>query len=82
MRDDQDRAWTWGEGVRMLRNIRNLSQVQLAEMAGVTQPSISRIESGSRQVSDAARVRIARALGVDPHVLFPYIDDAADQVSA
>lgn len=69
-------AFTWGEGVRTLRNVRDMSQVELASRAGVTQSTISRIESGARQISDAARVRIARALDVDPHQLFPYLDDA------
>lgn len=65
----------WGEGVRLLRSIKNLSQVALAERARVTQPTISRIENGSRRVSDSARLRIADALGVNAHELFPYIDD-------
>lgn len=69
---------TWGEGVRILRGVRGLSQVQLAEKASVPQASISRIENGARGVSDAVRVRIAEALGVDPHELFPYrLEDAS-----
>lgn len=68
---------TWGEGVRLLRGIRGLSQVQLAEKASVAQHTISRIENGSRGASDAVRVRIAAALGVDPHELFPYQEAAS-----
>jgi len=64
---------TWGEGVRAIRTIRGLSQVELAEKASVPQSSISRIENGSTKVSDSVRVRIANALGVDPHELFPYL---------
>lgn len=70
---------TWGEGVRELRTKQGLSQVQLSKATGLAQSAISRIENGSRQVSDAARVRIAKALGADPHGLFPYEDE---QVSA
>lgn len=71
----------WGEGVRVLRGLKNLSQSELAARAQVGQASISRIENGSRMVSEAARIRIARALDVLPGELFPaYIDD--EQVSA
>ena len=62
----------WGEGVRALRSINHLTQMDLAALAGTTQTTISRIEKGSHQISDALRVRIARALKVDPHDLFPY----------
>ena len=72
---------TWGEGVRTLRGIKDLSQVELATRARVGQATISRIENGSRQISDAARVRIAKALDVQPYELFPYIEDD-EQVSA
>jgi len=67
---------TWGSGMRVLRSIRGLTQTELATAASVSQPTISRLENGSREASDGARVRIARALGVDPHELFPYVDAA------
>lgn len=65
---------TWGAGMRVLRGIRSLTQAELAAASSVSQPTISRIENGSREVGDAARVRIAKALGVDPHELFPYTE--------
>lgn len=68
-------APTWGEGVRILRGVAGLSQVDLASRAGTSQAHISRIENGSREVSDAIRVRIAKVLGVKPHELFPYLED-------
>lgn len=71
---------SWAEGVKTNRKTKDLSQVELAARAQVSQATISRIENGSRQISDAARVRIARALDVLPHELFPYIED--EQVSA
>lgn len=67
---------TWGTGMRVLRGIRGLTQTELAAASSVSQPTISRLENGSREASDAARVRIAKALGVDPHELFPYLDEA------
>jgi transcriptional regulator with XRE-family HTH domain len=62
----------WGEGVKWLRKAYGWSQTALAERAATTQATISRIELGSHEISDALRIRIARALKVDPHVLFPY----------
>lgn len=67
----------WGEGVRALRGLHGLTQEQLAEAAGTTQTTISRIETGSTEISDALRVRIARVLQTDPHALFPYREDVA-----
>lgn len=66
----------WGEGVRVLRGINGLSQTQLAEQAGTTQATISRLEVGTtHEISDSLRIRIARALHTDPHALFPYRED-------
>lgn len=57
----------------MLREIRGLSQTDLARQVGCSQATISRIEKGqSRQLSDTTRLRIARVLNADPHRLFPY----------
>lgn len=67
----------WGEGVRALRGLHRLTQEQLAEAAGTTQTTISRLEKGTQDISDALRVRIARVLQTDPHALFPYREGAA-----
>lgn len=69
--------FTWGAGVRALRNIKGITQVQLADAAGVSQSKISELEAGSRRISDATRVKIASALGAQPHLLFPYEDEQA-----
>lgn len=67
----------WGEGVRALRGLHRLTQIELAEAAGTTQATISRLENGAQDISDALRVRIARALQTDPHALFPYREGVA-----
>jgi len=64
----------WGEGIRAGRSILGMTQDGLAAQAEVSQATISRLENGSFEASDATRIKIARALGVDPHVLFPYVD--------
>ena len=72
----------WGEGIRALRGIRGrMTQEELATRAGVSQSAISRLENGSLEASDATRVRISKALGVEPHVLFPYLDPDAERAS-
>lgn len=68
---------TWGEGIRFLRGLKGLTQSALAEKAGVTQSIISALESGSRGATDQTRIRISRALDINPHILFPYVDREA-----
>ncbi len=52
-----------------LRLQRNLTQRQLAEKAGTSQPAIARVESGSyRNLSLAFLRRLAEALGAEPEI--------------
>ena len=52
-----------------LRQQRNLTQRQLAEKAGTSQPAIARVESGSyRNLSLAFLRRLAEALGAEPEI--------------
>lgn len=52
-----------------LRKTRNLTQKQLAEQMGTSQPAIARLESGNyRNVSLAFLRRLADALGATPEV--------------
>jgi transcriptional regulator with XRE-family HTH domain len=51
-----------------------LSQVQLAERAGVSRPTVSRIERGSGDVGIEVVQRIADALGVTVASLFEPVD--------
>lgn len=67
-------TYQWGDGVRALRELRRLTQAELASLAHTTQARISEIENGRRGIADSLRVRIAAALDVDPYRLFPYPD--------
>ena len=61
-------------GLKIARQIRRLTQRQLAQRSGVAESTISLIEGGKRsytQVGYADVMRLARALGVDPDLLFP-----------
>ena len=52
-----------GERIRQLRSERGISQVELAERAGLAQPHIVRIEQGRYSVGLDTLQAIAKALG-------------------
>ena len=69
-----------GESVRILRELQELSQNQLAEITGITQSTISAIENERVKLGVERAKALARALQCHPAVLvFPgwEIDDAA-----
>lgn len=68
MRDEILRLF--GERLRELRIERNLSQEQLAELAGLDRNYIGQIERAERNVALVNIVRIAKALDVQPGELF------------
>ena len=52
-----------------LRQQRNLTQRELAEKAGTSQPAIARVESGNyRNLSLSFIRRLAEALGAEPEI--------------
>ena len=57
-----------GAQLRLARQVRGLSQQQLAMMAGVTRQAISRVESGDADLS--LRVALTAALGMTVEELF------------
>ena len=57
------RAFEMGERVRLLREEHGLSQRELAERIGSTQPAIARLEAGGVSPSLGTLERIAEALG-------------------
>ncbi len=70
------RAVTLGTVVELLRQSKNLSQSELAELAGTTQATISRIEKGVNEPSPQVGRRIAEALGLRPSKLEQIVEDA------
>ena len=58
-----------GARVARLRKAAGLSQLQLAEKLGVTQPLISRYEKGDRRMYDDLIMEMAKSLGVTPNDL-------------
>ena len=64
-----------GEMLKVLRELQELSQKELANLAGMTQSNISALESGARQIGRERSLALAKALKVHPAViLFPDFD--------
>ena len=65
-------AVTVGESVRILRELQEMSQNQLAQASGIPQATISAIENGRVRLGVERAKVLARALKVHPSVLvFP-----------
>jgi transcriptional regulator with XRE-family HTH domain len=63
---------TVGESVRILRELQELSQSQLAELTGISQATLSSIENGRVNLGVERAKVLARALQCHPAVLvFP-----------
>lgn len=61
-----------GESLRILRELQELSQNELAEISGIPQSTISAIENGRVQLGVERTKVLARALSCHPAVLvFP-----------
>jgi len=52
--------------LRKLRRAAGLSQAKLAALIGVTQATISYIETGARRLTEPTADRLAQALGLEP----------------
>lgn len=66
---------SWGHLVRAKRRECKLTEHQLAELVGVSEMSIRRIEAAKQTPRLSLMVRIARALHVETiEELFPYPD--------
>jgi transcriptional regulator with XRE-family HTH domain len=66
---------TPGEALKMLRELQNLTQLELAQETGISQSNISALESNARQMGRERAIVLAKALKVHPAVLlFPDFD--------
>lgn len=60
-----------GNRIKEAREAANMTQAELAEMAGITRVSLSRIETGANpNPSVQTAIRIAKTLGVSMDFLF------------
>jgi len=62
----------WAALIREARRSRRLSQAALAEAAGVTQQTISKVETADICPHDRLKLRLATVLDVPPAELFPW----------
>lgn len=64
--------------LKVQRAMRDLTQADLAAMAGVTRRSVNAIETGHMVPSVLLALRIARALGVSIDTIFTLDDGSGD----
>ena len=65
-------ALSRGEALRMTRELKGLTQAELAAVSGISQAAISSIETGRIDIGLDRAEKLARPLGVHPAVLaFP-----------
>jgi transcriptional regulator with XRE-family HTH domain len=82
MAEPPDRRALHGALVRTRRSELGLSQVELAERAGLAQNTVSRIEAGVIGTTDRTRVALAEALEMRARLLFPYPDDVPEEAAS
>jgi len=66
-KDLENRTQHLGQKIRELRAFKSMTQEQLAELSGLPQSHISRLEVGKHSPSHATLEKIAAALGVTVH---------------
>ena len=71
--ENTDRS-RFGERIRQLRLARNLTQEELAHLAGLHPTYIGGVERGERNVGFDNVLKIARALGQLPAALFEHFE--------
>jgi DNA-binding XRE family transcriptional regulator len=67
--DQAGRDLRLGDQLRAIRRNRNLTQKEVAERAGITQPALSRIELGGGVPDLETLRRLGNAMGVRFHVI-------------
>lgn len=70
-----------GRALKVLRAERGLERKDLAEMAGLSYPYVSEIESGKKRPSSRAVLALAEALGVPAHHLWEMADALQTQTA-
>ncbi|CAN5317789.1 MAG: helix-turn-helix domain-containing protein [Nocardioides sp.] len=78
-------AAVFGRVIREARKTRGLRQADLAELSGVTQADISRIERGMIAPTSATLLKLTQALGAQIQLVMPpdvaVVDEARDLVA-
>jgi len=82
MAEPSDYRHLHGVLVRRRREELEMSQVELADRAGLTQGTVSQIESGVISTKDRTRIALAEALQIRARLLFPYPDDVPEEAAS
>jgi transcriptional regulator with XRE-family HTH domain len=61
-----------GKKIRMLRELRNLTQEHMAGVLGVTQSAYSRMEIGETEITYSKLARIATEIGMKPEDIISF----------
>ncbi len=77
---------TEGERIKQIRKENHMTLEQFGNILGVTQTTVSRIENGKRNLTEAMRKSICREFNVDPIWLTTgegdkYIDQAVESIA-
>ena len=70
------------DAIREARKRRGLTQARVAELAGIDQGALSRIEHGTRRPTIQALAAIAHAMGVRPSDLMRRAEELASEDEA
>ncbi len=70
----EDELLWFGQRIKELRRLKNMSQEDLAYRAGLDRTYISSIERGKRNVSLKNIIKVADALGVKPSTILEGFD--------
>src|SRR5437868_2476390 len=63
---------TTGEAIRMLRELKGWTQIQLAERSGINATNISLLENGRVDIGKRRAEQLAKAFGIHPAIImFP-----------
>ena len=65
-----------GENIRLARLRRRISSLQLAQRAGISRPTLSKLENGDPGVSLATLANVMFCLGLDGDLELLALDDA------
>ncbi len=74
---------TTGETIRMLRELKGWTQVELSEKSGINSKNISMLENDKVDIGKKRTERLAKAFGIHPAIImFPeYESDLMQQVA-
>lgn len=70
-----------GENLKQIRKAKNLTQFQLAELAGISEETVKNIELCRCWTSDKNLAKITEALNIDIHKLFLPVETSIQENS-